>query len=107
MKSYRGAFLALVILFSGCQAESYDEETIQKATEAAESYMVNNFLIEEITLDDPYQTETGGMAIDGTVNQGEDFTINLEEDFTVAGLAIRSDAFPPRKKGCEERVCEY
>ncbi|MYL64351.1 hypothetical protein GLW07_13420 [Bacillus hwajinpoensis] len=69
--------------------------------------MVNNFLIEEITLDAPYQTEMGGMAIDGKVDQGEEFTINLEEDFKVAGLAIRSDDFPPRKKGCEESVCEY
>ena len=87
---------------SGCQAETHDKETIQKATEAAESYMVHNFVIEEITLDAPYQTEMGGMAIDGKVDQDEEFTINLEEDFKVAGLAIRSENFPPRKKGVKK-----
>lgn len=94
MKYFRTAFLSILILMSGCQAETYDEETKREAMETAESYLVHNFEINEISLDEPYQTEMGGMAIDGNVNQNEKFTINLEEDLTVAGLAIRSEDFP-------------
>ncbi|MDP4549676.1 hypothetical protein Q9251_02125 [Alkalihalobacillus macyae] len=107
MKYFRTAFLSLLILMSGCQAENYEEETKREAMEVAESYMVQNFEIKEISLGEPYQTEMGGMAIDGKVDQVEKFTINLQEDYTVAGLAIRSENFPPRKKGCEEKICEY
>jgi hypothetical protein len=87
--------------------ETYDEATTKEALTTAESYIRNNFSIENVSLEEPYQTEMGGMAIDGTVNNEEEFTININEDFTVDGLAIRSKNFPPRKKGCEEKICDY
>ncbi|MDO6654542.1 hypothetical protein [Anaerobacillus sp. 1_MG-2023] len=104
--------LLILIVLGGCSwgssQETYDEETIAKAEASTQNYIESNFKeIQSVTITNVYQNEMGGMAIDGTVNQGEDFTINLEDDLTVAGLAIRSDDFPPRKKGCEERVCDY
>ncbi|MBN8208946.1 hypothetical protein JI666_09330 [Bacillus sp. NTK071] len=92
---------------NGNNDTTYDKATTEEAITTAKSYMINNFSVENVALGEPYQTEMGGMAIDGTVNNDEKFTININEDFTVDGLAIRSKNFPPRKKGCEEKVCEY
>ncbi|TKD72238.1 hypothetical protein [Pseudalkalibacillus hwajinpoensis] len=99
--------IVIMILLGGCQGDQYDKATTQKAGATATSYMNKNFLIEDIALGETYQTEMGGMAIEGTVNGDKKFTIHLNEDFTVDGLAIRTKNFPPRKDGCEEKVCDY
>lgn len=99
--------IILLLIFTGC-TEEYDEETITKAKQSAESYLRNNYQnVESIELGEPYQSPMGSMTVDGTVNNSKAFSISLNEDLTVASLVIQSDDFPEEKAACRKKSCEY
>ncbi|PAF20401.1 hypothetical protein CHH49_16625 [Terribacillus saccharophilus] len=99
------SLIILLLIFTGC-TEEYDEETIMKAKQTAESYLRNNYQdVESIELEEPYQSPMGSLSIDGTVN-GAGFTIDLNEDFTVA-MVGKKEGFPEHKDVCEEKDCDY
>ncbi|MDY0404062.1 DUF1433 domain-containing protein [Virgibacillus sp. 179-BFC.A HS] len=58
-------------------SQKYDDETINKAKKAVESYIHNNYDdIETIAFEDEdYSNPMGGMLIEGTVNGSTSFSV--------------------------------
>lgn len=99
------SLIILLLIFTGC-TEEYDEETIKKAKQTAESYLRNNYQdVESIELEEQYQSPMGSLSIDGTVN-GAGFTIDLNKNFTVA-MVGKKEGFPEHKEACEVMDCDY
>lgn len=88
-------------------SEDYDQETIDNAKKAVESYLNNNYQnIESIEIKDVYENPMGGMSVDGTVNESFKFNIGLNNDFTV-GVSGLGKGFPDKKEECKNKTCDY
>lgn len=86
--------------------KNYDDETIEKAKDSAENYIINNYQdIKTVQLSEPYESPMGGLTIDGTVNGMETFTIGFNNDFTVGSIS-ESEGFPELKAECIRQSCE-
>ncbi|SDM67555.1 DUF1433 domain-containing protein [Sediminibacillus halophilus] len=98
------------IILTGCNVNSpnnsYNEETKEKAIEAVEKYLQNNFVgITSVQVTDIYQSPMSGLTVDGNVNDGEaDFSAGVESDYTIGSIGV-SKEFPERKEECKENTC--
>jgi hypothetical protein len=110
---YKRLFLSLTlsILLGACgfisQGNNYDEETIDKAKKSVERFIVHNYKeIDSVEMTRSYESEMGGLTIEGTVNGGSaEFTAGVRSDFSIGHLAPGED-FPDMKKACKEQICE-
>lgn len=87
----------------------YDDATIDKAKKVVDSYIRNNYEdIETVEFDDDdYSSPVGGMMIDGTVNGKVGFSASIdEESFHVGSMGLKK-GFPPLKKECKKKICDY
>ncbi|CDQ41952.1 DUF1433 domain-containing protein [Virgibacillus salexigens] len=109
--------IAFIILLGGCIVNSnksdFDDETIKKAKNTAESYLKNNFKnINSIEFNEDYSNPMGGLMIRGTVNGNNkanfsiDIDIEAENQFNVGSIGKGKD-FPERKEECKEKSCDY
>ncbi|MDY0404065.1 DUF1433 domain-containing protein [Virgibacillus sp. 179-BFC.A HS] len=76
--------MTICFVFTGCfgNIQNYDDETIQKAKKAVESYIRNNYDdIKTIEFDDnDYASPMGGLMIDGKVNGSFKFSAGVDEE---------------------------
>lgn len=104
-------FLTLSVLLGACgffsQGNDYDEETIDKAKKSVERFILHNYEeIESVEITRSYESEMGGLTIEGTVNDvAAEFTAGVRSDFSIGHLAPGED-FPDRKEACKEQICE-
>lgn len=104
-----------VILLTGCfwntNNQDYDDETINKAIQSAESYIKNNFKdIEKIDFSDDHRSPMGGFTVRGYVNDNKDanfdMTVEIENNYNIPSMGMGKD-FPERKEECKEKTCDY
>ncbi|MBF0707692.1 DUF1433 domain-containing protein [Alkalihalobacillus hwajinpoensis] len=104
-------FLTLSILLGACgffsQGNDYDKETIDKAKKSVERFIAHNYEdIGSVEITSSYESEMGGLTIEGTINDGEaEFTAGVRSDFSIGHLAPGED-FPNMKEACKEQICE-
>ena len=104
-------FLTLSILLGSygffSQGNDYDEETIHKAKKSVERFIVHNYEeIVSVEMTRSYESEMGGLTIEGTINGGSaKFTAGVRNDFSIGHLAPGED-FPDMKEACKEQICE-
>ncbi|MFU0790335.1 MAG: DUF1433 domain-containing protein [Virgibacillus proomii] len=102
----------IIILLGGCNVksnnETYDQTTKERAQEAVEQYIKNNYEgIKSVEIVDIYQSPMGGLTVDGTINGGEaDFSAGVESNYKVGSVGL-SEGFPERKEECKEEECDY
>lgn len=89
------------------QSDNYDDETKNKAKESVKSFIFNNYEdIESVEFTKVYQSEMGGLNVDGTVNDGvARFSAGIENDFSVGSLGL-GEGFPDMKEECKEQICD-
>lgn len=104
----------LLILLVGCGVNSpgeNDDETISKAKDTAESYLIHNYSdIHQIEFDEDSSNPMGGVMVSGIVNGNEkaNFSIDIEvENNFYVGSIGKGEEFPERKKECIEKTCDY
>lgn len=110
---YKRLFLSLTlsILLGACgftsQGNDYNEETIELAKESVERFIIHNYEeIDSVEITKSYESEMGGLTIEGTVNDGSaEFTAGVRNDFSIGHLAPGED-FPDMKEGCKVQICE-
>ncbi|WP_273834148.1 hypothetical protein [Guptibacillus sedimenti] len=100
-------FLTLSVLLGACgffsQENDYDEETIDKAKKSVERFILHNYEeIESVEITRSYESEMGGLTIEGTVNDG---AAGVRSDFSIGHLAPGED-FPNMKEASKEQICE-
>ena len=104
------AILISIILLGGCfvNSQDYDNETIEKAKEVAESYIKNNYQdIETVEFIGVEESPMGGMWVNGKVNGKAGFTIDMDEKvFKVMGAGLK-EGFPELKEECKNGGCDY
>ncbi|WP_283152666.1 hypothetical protein [Guptibacillus hwajinpoensis] len=105
-------FLTLSVLLGACgffsQGNDYDEETIDKAKKSVERFILHNYEeIESVEITRSYESEMGGLNVDGTINGGEaEFSAGIENDFSVGSIGL-GEGFPEIKKACLVETCDY
>ncbi|MCA0993431.1 DUF1433 domain-containing protein [Pseudalkalibacillus hwajinpoensis] len=105
-------FLTLSSLLGACgffsQENDYDEETIDKAKKSVERFIADNYEdIESVEITRSYESEMGGLTIEGTVNDGAtEFTAGVRSNFSIGHLAPGED-FPDMKEACKDQICAY
>ena len=92
--------------------QTYDDETIQKAMETAESYLRNNYKdIQSVEFDDKdFTSPMGGFLITGKVNGKYKFSISidgLENGQFWIGSIGEGHGFPEEKDECKDKTCDY
>ncbi|WP_162985952.1 MULTISPECIES: DUF1433 domain-containing protein [Virgibacillus] len=93
--------------------EDFNNETIRKAKETAESYLKNNFNnIEQIEFSDDYKSGMGGIMIRGIVNNNKEANFSIDIDVYDNGVLEvgsigKGKEFPKRKDECREKTCDY
>ncbi|MGG1686835.1 hypothetical protein [Pseudalkalibacillus sp. NRS-1564] len=89
------------------QSENYDDETKEKAKEAVRSFVVSNYEdIDSVEITKLYQSEMGGLNIEGTVNDGAaEFKAGVRNDFSIGNLSP-GEKFPDMKEECKEQICD-
>ncbi|MDP4549684.1 hypothetical protein Q9251_02165 [Alkalihalobacillus macyae] len=103
-------FIAILLLLAACNgnthSEDYDNETKEKAKASVEEFITSNYEeIDSVEMTRVYQSEMGGLNVDGTVNGGAArFSAGIESDFSVGSLGL-GEGFPEMKEACKERIC--
>ncbi|MBF0707684.1 MULTISPECIES: DUF1433 domain-containing protein [Bacillaceae] len=97
----------LLLLVAGC-SDDYDDGTKTKARKSVESFLMNNYEdIKSVEFTNVYQSEMGGLNVDGTINGGEaEFSAGIENDFSVGSIGL-GEGFPEIKKACLVETCDY
>ena len=69
---------------------------------------MNNYEeIESVEVTKVYQSEMGGLNVDGTINDGEaEFSAGIENDFSVGSIGL-GEGFPKMKDACRDQTCDY
>ncbi|WP_152670943.1 DUF1433 domain-containing protein [Guptibacillus hwajinpoensis] len=111
LKSVYICLISLLVLLSGCNENATDDETISKARDTVESYLIHNYKdIDQIEFDKDTTSPMGGMMISGIVNGNEKATfsidVEVENDFSVGSIG-KGEEFPERKQECIEKTCDY
>ena len=105
-----GIAIVMSLLLSGCfmNQQTYDDETIQKAMETAESYLKNNNKdIQSVEFDDKdFTSPMGGFLITGKVNEKAEFAVSIDNNLFVSGVG-EGHGFPELKKECKDKTCDY
>ncbi|GEN31873.1 acetyl-CoA carboxylase beta subunit [Cerasibacillus quisquiliarum] len=88
--------------------QTYDDETIQKAMETAESYLKNNYKdIQSVEFDDKdFTSPMGGFLVTGKINGTAKFSVSMDNNFRVGSLG-RGHGFPEEKDECKDKTCDY
>ncbi|QHA91108.1 DUF1433 domain-containing protein [Bacillus sp. N1-1] len=114
MLNRRPILLIVSLILVGCSQNSsgeYNEETISKARDIAESYLIHNYRdIDQVEFDKDTTSPMGGLMISGIVNGNEKATfsidVEMENDFSVGSIG-KGEEFPERKQECIEKTCDY
>ncbi|MGG1686846.1 DUF1433 domain-containing protein [Pseudalkalibacillus sp. NRS-1564] len=112
MKTRISLLVAVFLLLAGCSwitaSEKYDDETKTNAKKSVESFLMNNYEhIDSVEFTNVYQSEMGGLNVDGTINDGEaEFSAGIENDFSVGSIGL-GEGFPEIKKACLVETCDY
>lgn len=104
-----GVILAMALL-TGCffKRPDYKQETMKRAEETAESFIINNYQnIEHVKVKDVFRNESGGMSVTGIVNNTSSFHLNMDQFKFIVGSVETDENFPTLKDECQDRPCAY
>lgn len=103
--------IILLVCFVNTNNQNYDDETINKAIQSTERYIMNNYKdIEKIDFSDDHRSPMGGFTVQGIVNDNEDanfnMTVEIDNNYNIPSMGAGKD-FPERKEECKEKTCDY